>query len=125
MSWDIEIVDDNDKLMQCSTKHQMRGGTIRVDRDMNQVAVADAELNITYNYSAQYTKVWDDYSGLYDRFNDKKASECISDLALAVEMLGTETDDDYWVATSGNAGKAAEDFLWLCQQCPDGTVKIC
>ena len=110
MSWDISIVDEQDNIMKCDMNHKLGGGTVRCDENLEQITIREAEINITYNYSSQYAKVWEDYDGLYEMFHDKQAKECISYLQKAVELLGTTTDDDYWGSTPGNAGKAAEDF---------------
>ena len=124
MSWDISIVNENNEIMECDASHLLRGGTVRANSDLEQISITEAELNITYNYSNHYATVWEDYEGLYEMFNDKKASDCIEDLEKAVSMLGIETDDNYWSSTRGNAGKAISDFLWLCKQCSEGKVKV-
>ena len=42
----------------------------------------------------------------------------------ATLKLGTEPHQDYWAATMGNAGKALENILFLCEQCPSGKIRI-
>ena len=76
-----------------------------------------AELNVTYNYSKWYSRLGEE--GL--RWLDgKTARATIARLERAVETLGTQQDDDYWKATSGNAGYALSILLRWARQHPDG-----
>ena len=123
MSYDISLVDDNGEIMKCDLQHKLTGGKVLVNEDMEQIATVDAELNITYNYGTQYKTLWESGS-LYD-FEGMRAKEIIPILKHAISILGTDTADDYWSSTPGNAGKALDNLLFLCEQCPEGVVEIC
>ena len=121
MSWNVEIIDSKGNIMIVENPHKIRGVTIRADGRLNQIAIYEAELNITYNRSRLFYAVWG--HGL-DKFNNKPVSEVISKLKEGIEELGTDTDDDYWASTQGNAGASLQSLLFLCEQCPGGILKI-
>ena len=123
MSYDISLVDEMGNVMECEYPHKLTGGTIACDENFNQIPIRDAEINITYNYCKQYVNLWGNGS-LY-HFEGKRGKDIIVLLQGYVLKLGTDTTDNYWEATAGNAGKALEDLLFLCRQCPEGIIEIC
>ena len=99
-------------------EHFEDGGTYVLGGQTN------AELNITYNYGGLFrTALRDsdpDKSNVLGRlFHGKKAGDTIEMLRIAVEELGTETSNDYWEPTPGNAGKALSYLLAWAEQYPD------
>ena len=123
MSWDIDIVDEDGYTMKCEKEHKMIGGTVRCDENLKQIPVTDATLNITYNYGKLYNLVWEH---TIDWFDGKDANDpiVIDKLKLGIEKLGTFPHQDYWACTPGNAGKALENILFLCEQCPSGKIRV-
>jgi len=115
MSWDIELVDEEGKLVKIPTHSEggtyVLGGTNR------------AELNITYNYSRFYYQVLDKEKGL--RWLDgKKAEETVNKLTQAITKLGITKDTDYWAPTPGNAGFALSILLEWAKLHPKATFKV-
>lgn len=82
----------------------------------------DACLNITYNYSKFYSKYLDDIGLKW--LDGRKASDCIERLQAAVDTLGTEREDNYWLATCDNAGYALSILLRWAQQHPDAVFEV-
>ena len=49
MSWNVEIIDSKGNVMIVENPHKIRGVTVRADGRLNQIAIYEAELNITYS----------------------------------------------------------------------------
>ena len=77
-----------------------------------------AKLYITYNYSEVY-KLLENYQGMVETFDGKKASDLLPWLEKGVEKLGVERYKDYWAPTPGNAGYALSILLEWAKQYPD------
>ena len=71
----------------------------------------EADLNVTYNYCRHF-----DFRG---ELHGRKAADTIPIMEKAVAELGTKRADDYWTATSGNAGAAVARLLAWARQHPD------
>lgn len=85
--------------------------------------IAQAELNLTYNYSRFFREALDREDGLR-WLHDKRASECIGRLADAVGLLGVERDEDYWAPTRGNAGHALSILLEWAKAHPEAVFRV-
>lgn len=114
MSYDINVVRSKDKSrVRLRSKHGIQGGTYAIG------GTDEAWLNITYNYSEWFCKLWperDDNNGggirsLYGRPID----EVIEELDRAIGILKGEPDEDYWAATEGNAREALFELKLLCE----------
>ena len=116
MSYDISLHDpETGDIVLLPEKHNLRGGTYAVG------GTHAAELNITYNYSPYFYQTLGS-EGIHSLYG-KTGWEAMPLLAQAVNTLGTETDNDYWKSTPGNAGKALRDLLTLCQAAPDAIIR--
>jgi len=76
MSWWIHLVDENKKTLEVP-KHS-DGGTYVLG------GIAEAELNITYNYSKYYYKELDGELGI-KWLDNKKSSACIKRLEMLLK----------------------------------------
>ena len=114
MSWDVDLVDNEGKIVEV-VPHQ-EGGIIAMGGE------DQATMNVTYNYAKHF------YDNLPDPgfkwLNGKKAKDTIEILEKAVKELGTETSNDYWEATEGNAGRALSVLLSWAKQYPEAIFKI-
>lgn len=115
MSYWVYLQDEKNEPVKVK-KHQ-EGGTYAVG------GVDKAELNITYNYGKYYRKYLNRRAGLR-WLNNKNASEVIKKLEQAVKELGIQRAEDYWEATSGNAGYALAILLSWARQYPDAKFYV-
>lgn len=119
MSYDISLVDlnsdpigDDDETpyhKPLTVDRHCEGGTYVLG------GMTDADLNTTYNYGRYFN-----FRGLHGR----TGRETIKEMAVAVETLGTERDDNYWASTPGNAGYAVSILLRWARQHPDGVWQV-
>jgi len=109
MSYDLGLYYD-DKVALVA-RHE-EGGTYVLG------GTADAELNITYNYSGFYYQYLDEEKGLRWLYG-KTGAETVERLEKAVGILGTCRDDNYWNQTLGNAGYALSILLEWARQHPE------
>lgn len=81
-----------------------------------------AELNVTYNYRANF------YRHLHEEglrwLNGKSGAEALPRLISAVEGLGTNRSEDYWVPTDGNAGHALSILASWAKQYPTAIFRV-
>ena len=116
MSYNVYIVDKKGKTLELEFFHNIRGGTYSVE------GTNKAYLNITYNYSRFFYKLWE--QGL-NMLNSKNSKEVIPILKESIEKLGSKTTtNNYWESTAGNVGKALQDLLELCELYPEGTINV-
>lgn len=115
MSYRVYLHDDDGE--PCQVNRHQEGGTVAVD------GTTDAELNVTFNYAEYYYDHLDDEDGLR-ALDGERAGDWIDDLEEAVEKLGTETTDDYWESTPGNAGRALEILLNWARRYPEATFEV-
>lgn len=114
MSHDVELINPDGSMV--FVKPHQEGGTYVLGGS------PEAELNVTYNYGALYHEHLDS-KGL-DWLNGKTAKDTIARLQLAVKILGTERDPDYWKATAGNAGHALSILLKWAQDNPEAIWRV-
>ena len=106
MSYDIQLVGAD------YVPDHEEGGTIVVG------GTPEAKLNITYNYSQFYYDSLDLEKGIRWLYG-KTGKETTSRLRRATMLLGTDRDEDYWKATSGNAGYVLSLLLSWAESNPD------
>ncbi len=112
MSYDIELCGDDGKCVEVA-KHN-EGGTI-------PIGGSDcADMSLTYNYSGIYRECGFSIRDL----DGKRAADTIDMLAAVVMALGTIRDPDYWAATRGNAGHAANVLLGWARQYPEAKWRV-
>lgn len=97
-------------------RHQ-EGGTVQV------AGSTQAELNVTYNYAEYYYEHLDEEDGLR-ALDGEKADDWIEALEDAVDELGTETTEDYWESTPGNAGRALQILLNWARRYPEAHFEV-
>lgn len=126
MSYDIDLQDPITKeTLILDEPHHMRGGTYCLGGE------TQASLNITYNYSKHYYRIFEERESNHEYAKDGKLSgvrsiygmtgaESIPVLQRAIAQLGDDVDDDYWKGTEGNAKRALMQLLALAQMRPDG-----
>lgn len=113
MSYDIELVNPVTKdVLVLDNPHQMRGGTYMRGGNIK------CHLNITYNYSKHYYRVFgeDGIRLLYG----KTGAQSIPILKEGISKLGDDVAEDYWASTEGNAKRALCQLLALAEMRPDG-----
>jgi hypothetical protein len=116
MSYWVYLVDENGPVELYP--HYNEGGTFKID------GYDRAELNITYNYSAQYELLG--FSIIRD-LHDRKARDVVHKMADVVMALGITRDPDpmgYWKPTPGNAGYALNILLMWAIQYPDAIFQV-
>ena len=116
MSYWVTLVDLQTESPAKVAKHA-EGGTAVVG------GTTLAELNVTYNYSPHFYRYLDPASGLR-WLAGKRASETVERLDLAVAKLGVEKNENYWMATTGNAGAALATLLAWAREYPDGIWEV-
>lgn len=132
MSYDIELIDPvTGDALELDAPHHMRGGTYAVG------GTTMAHLNVTYNYSKQFSRVFDvlteprQKSPEWMREDGGKVggirtiygltgAESIPLLDAAISKLGDDVDPDYWKPTEGNAKRALVQLRALAAMRPDG-----
>lgn len=119
MSYDISLIDPVSKeTLTVEKKHFMTGGTYCIG------GTNELWLNVTYNYSNQFAKAFNDKKGIH-LIEGKNAIDTIPMLEKAIANLGDDTDDDYWKSTEGNAKKPLIQLLAMAKMRPDGIWEIC
>lgn len=117
MSWDVELVDkETKKVMHMPYKHDFRGGNYVLG------GTTACEINITYNYGANYRRVHPE-NGITD-LNGMSGKDSVPILADMIGKLGDEMSDDYWEATDGNAKQPLVAMLIFAAQNPSGVWEI-
>lgn len=113
MSYDIYLKDPvSNAVIELDSPHQMKGGTYALGGS------TEASLNITYNYSKHYQKVFGDY-GIRIIYG-KNGAGSIPILESAINQLGDDVSNNYWTPTEGNAKRALVQLLTLAKMRPDG-----
>lgn len=108
MSWDIHVVNSKDKSYVClKSKHYIKGGTFAIGgTDM-------AWLNITYNYSDFYYRLWP-ISGIRTLYGIPLRN-AVEMLKAGISKLRGRPCENYWEPTSGNAKAALKSLLAICE----------
>ena len=114
MSYDIDLCDPVTKEPLLATEpHHMRGGTYCVGGESHM------SLNITYNYSAHFRRVFDGDKGIRSIYGMSGAAS-IPLIEKAISQLGDDVGPNYWEATGGNAKRTLTQLLALARMRPDG-----
>ena len=128
MSYDIYLNDPvTGEPLEFADTMDLRGGTFALG------GTTEAWLNITYNYSSHFRRVFgdenislNDWEKLFGsdtgirRLYGMSAKESIPILEKAIDMLSTDEDSDYWKPTEGNARKALSNLLIMAKALPHG-----
>jgi hypothetical protein len=113
MSYDIYLVDPVSKETLCSESvHTMAGSTYVVG------GTNELSLSITYNYSKHFYRVFGE-GGIRSIYG-KTGAESLPLFKAAIELLGNDTNPDYWASTEGNAKRALYQLHSKAQMRPDG-----
>lgn len=142
MSYDIRLCDPVTHIMvEFPTAHVMTGGTYQAMMDVHGNWIprptTEAWLNITYNYSGHYKRVFEPRPARpgeneeYGTEDDAMVcgirsiygltgAESIPILQRAADQLNDETDPDYWEPTEGNAKRPLLQLIAMAQLRPDG-----
>lgn len=107
MSYWITLQDENGDALEVG--NHTEGGTYAFG------GTNEATLNVTYNYCGHFS---------FKSLRGKTGAESIPLLQEAVARLGVDRDQDYWAATSGNAGYACSILLAWAQEHPEGTWRV-
>lgn len=107
MSYDINLVMADGTLATVTTHAE--GGTFVLG------GVDEASLNVTYNYAELFG---------FRALDGQRASATIPEIQEAVDLLGTDTSDDYWDPTPGNVGHALSVLLGWAKQHPNATWRL-
>ncbi|MCK9596507.1 hypothetical protein M0R19_04945 [Candidatus Pacearchaeota archaeon] len=108
MSYDVELRDKEANL--CKVPRFDEGGIRIINLEDGSSGTEFAELNVTYNYTKFFN---------FRSLNGRKANDTIKELSVAVELLGTIQDENYWAKTSGNAGYACDILLGWARLHPE------
>lgn len=113
MSYNIYLKDPVTKeTLDVESPHFIRGGMFAVG------GTTEAWLNITYNYSKHFYRVFGE-NGIRTIYG-LTGAESIPVIKKAMSQLGDDVDSDYWTSTEGNAKRALAGLLALAQLRPDG-----
>ena len=116
MSNSVHFIDDDGSILISNNKIA-EGGTFVAN------GTNDCDLNITYNYSPIFYKVFPEDEGRRGLYG-KTGKEAIPILEKTVKRLGTERDSSYWNATEGNAGFSLSILLGWAKDFPNGRFAI-
>ena len=116
MSYDIYLVDANGSAIEFDQPHHLTGGTYQIG------GCSEAWLNVTWNYASDFAKFIDGDKGIRWLYG-QKARDTIPRLATAIANMKNDEDEDYWMATEGNARRALINLLNLAIMAPDGIWK--
>ena len=113
MSYDIYLLDRVTKeTIEFDDTHDIKGGTYKVGGN------TEAWVNITYNYSNHYYRVFGEY-GIRTIYG-MTGADSIPLLNNAINQLGNNISEDYWESTEGNAKRSLYSLLAFAQLRPDG-----
>jgi len=104
MSYDIYVIDQDDKVIYFDFAHQFKGGTYSL------YGTNEAWLNITYNYHKFYAEHMKD--GI-NYLHNKRVLGTLDLLETIISKMKGTPSDDYWEATEGNAKAALSDLFML------------
>lgn len=113
MSYDIYLYEPGtDAPVEFDDDHYMEGGTYSLG------GTREAWLNITYNYSSVFYRVFPD-NGIRTIYG-MTGSESLPLLEAAIAQLRDDTSEDYWECTEGNAKRALAQLAAMARMRPDG-----
>lgn len=112
MSYDIYLCSVDGEPLVLDKPHHLRGGTYAAN------GTTSLHLNVTYNYAKFfYNKLGD--GGIRSIYG-KTGREAVPLLQAAVDSMKTDTSENYWDATEGNARLALINLIKLANLAPDG-----
>ena len=125
MGYSIELTSpDTGEVIQMSKTHHMKGSTYVIG------GTRDASLNITYNYSGFYHRVFPTREGTDGQvvggiryIYGMTGQDSVPVLSSAIQQLGSDVTDNYWDATEGNAQVQLAHLLVMASAHPDGIWK--
>ena len=98
MSYDIRLVNPQTReTVQFGTPHQFRGGTYAVG------GTTEAWLNVTYNYSKHFYRVFSNPKGIRALYGMTAAASIVCLDAAIAQLADDVCASDYWNPTEGNA----------------------
>lgn len=110
MSYSLHLEEPDGQLAVVPDGHDLRGSTYILGGN------DQAWLDVTYNYSKHYYRVFGE-RGIRTLYGlTGHASLALLDDAIG--QLNTDVDDDYWKPTEGNARRALENLRLLARACP-------
>jgi hypothetical protein len=113
MSYDIYLKNPKTgKTLQLKEPHDLKGGTYAVG------GIQDCWLNITYNYSKHYSRIFGE-KGIRTIYG-MTGAKSIPILESAIAKLKDNICDNYWEPTEGNAKEALKNLLILAKKFPRG-----
>ena len=115
MGWDIDLVNEDGKPVEVPS-HTVGSNYIIGGR-------VEASMLVTYNYSDHYRACLDSEKRLMC-LHEKKAKDTIKQLEIAIRLLGTNRDKDYWKPTPGNAGYILSVLLGWAKLHPEAVWKV-
>ena len=139
MSYDFSLRDRvSGETVQLPFKHVMKGGMYQVDPEtMQPVPIAEARLNITFNYSDYYyeaTKGNKDFeidgdNGGIKSLHGKTGLESIKMLDNMIKNIekkhpNLETSNNYWDSCPGNAVKPLYQLKTMAELRPDAVWDV-
>lgn len=108
MSYDIEIKNKNDEVVEFPCKHGITGGTYALG------GTDKAWLNVTYNYADSFYRVMGE-NGIRSIYG-LSPKDSLPVLDAAIIALGDATpSDNYWDSCDGNAKKALINLRHLAE----------
>lgn len=115
MSYDIRLKDKKtNKTIELNEPHQIKGGTYCLG------GTTECWLNITYNYSPFFYKIFGK-KGIRIIYG-KIAKKSIPILEKAIGKLKDDINNDYWKPTEGNAKEALKGLLELAKIAPPNAI---
>ena len=99
--------------LQAEAAHHIRGGTYAVG------GTTELSMSVTYNYAKFYYEHLDREKGIRVLYG-MTGAESIPVLSAAIEALGDDVHDYYWIPTEGNAKRALIGLRAFAQMRPDG-----
>lgn len=113
MSYDIYLNDPvTGDVIEFDEPHFLKGGTYQLG------GTYQAWLNITYNYSNHFYKIFGE-RGIRSIYG-KSGIDSIPILENAISRLGDDVDENYWKSTEGNAKRSLYGLLTFAKVRPDG-----
>ena len=113
MSYDIDLnCPVTGKVIEFDSPHDIKGGTYRIGGTLC------AELNITYNYSTIFYKLFPE-KGIRILYG-MTGADSISLLTEAISKLSDDISEDYWKCTEGNVKKVLYQLVSFAKLRPDG-----
>lgn len=113
MSYDLTLRDaENGHTLEADDNHDIAGGTYALG------GTPQAWLNITYNYSQHFYRVFGE-KGIRTIYG-MTGEDSVPVIDKAIGQLGYDIDNDYWKPTEGNARESLVQVRKLAEMFPQG-----